>query len=89
MAGKKKEVSPAPETVNEEKTKKSQNLYVLEKRSEDNMWQVKRRGSDRAIKLFKTKDEASTYVKQMAQNQGINVVTRPSKGKNKGKIQKF
>ncbi len=84
-----KKVKTVNEPVKEEKTKKSQNLYVLEKRSSDNMWQVKRRGADKAIKLFKTKDEASEYVKKMAENQGINVVTRPSKGKNKGKIQKF
>ncbi len=84
-----KKTTTTKTTTTTEESKKSQNLYVLEKRSEDRMWQVKRRGSDRAIKLFFTKAEAAEYVKQLSENQGITVVVRPSKGKNKGKIQKF
>ncbi|MBP5342509.1 DUF2188 domain-containing protein [bacterium] len=66
--------------------------YHVVKRKEDNMWEVKLAkvgdAQGKAIKLFKTKDEATAYVAKMAENQGANVAVHASKGKNKGKIQK-
>ncbi|MBR2505516.1 MAG: DUF2188 domain-containing protein [Bacilli bacterium] len=63
-------------------------IYHVSKRKEDNKWQVFIRGSDKVIKLFKTKVEAEEYVKVMAENQGATYVTHASKGAHKGKMQK-
>ena len=62
-------------------------VYHVSKR-EDGKWQVKYRGGEKAIKLFKTQKEALDYTKQMAENQGGSMLVHNSKGKNKGKIQK-
>lgn len=50
----------------------------------DGGWQVKRTNSQKALKRFKTKAEAEAYAKEVAKNQGTNVV----KQKMDGKIQK-
>ena len=71
-----------------EKKEKNNNAYHISKREKDGMWQVFRAGSDKVIKLFKTKAEAEEYVKKMAENQGVTYHSHASKGKNKGKIQK-
>jgi len=47
-------------------------------------WQVKRAKALKALKIFKTKAEAEQYAKQVANNQGTNVVRL----KKDGKIQK-
>ena len=47
-------------------------------------WQVKRAKALKALKIFKTKAEAEQYAKQVANNQGPNVVRL----KKDGKIQK-
>ena len=63
-------------------------VYHVSKRASDNMWQVFIAGSDKVIKLFKTKVEAEEYVSKMAENQGATYLTHASKGANKGRIQK-
>ncbi len=50
----------------------------------DGGWQVKRAKAQKALKRFKTKAEAEEYAKQVAENQGSNVVRQ----KKDGKIQK-
>ena len=50
----------------------------------DGGWQVKRANAQKALKKFKTKAEAEAYAKQVATNQGTNVVRK----KKDGKIQK-
>ena len=86
-----KKAAPKAAPKKEEKKeapKKNTAAYHVSKRASDGMWQVFRAGSDKVIKLFKTKVEAEAYVKQMAENQGVNYHTHASKGKSKGKIQK-
>lgn len=72
----------------EKKEKPSFRNYIVSKRSEDNKWQVKFMGGEKAIKLFDTKAEAVEYTKKMAENQDGTVLIKPSKGKMKGKFQK-
>ncbi|MBO5519662.1 MAG: DUF2188 domain-containing protein [Candidatus Methanomethylophilus sp.] len=50
----------------------------------DGGWQVKKAKAKRALKRFDTKAEAEKYAKQVAENQGTNVVRQ----KKDGKIQK-
>lgn len=83
---KEKEVKKVTKT-NEKEDKKSVRVYHVSKREEDDKWQVKGRGDNKAIKLFNTKAEAEEYTKKMAENQGGTMLTHASKGKNKGKIQ--
>lgn len=96
-AAKKEEKKPAKKEAKkeekkvekkDEKAKKNTAAYHVSKRASDGMWQVFRAGSDKVIKLFKTKAEAEEYTKQMAENQGVVYHAHASKGKNKGKIQK-
>lgn len=61
--------------------------YHVNKRKEDGMWTIKLEGSDKVIKLFKTKEEAMKYTEQMAENQGASIAVHASKGANKGRIQ--
>ncbi len=48
-------------------------------------WGVRRQGSDKIIKYFKTKIEATEYVVKVSGNQGTKVVIRLKNGK----FQKF
>jgi hypothetical protein len=48
-------------------------------------WAVKRQGSDKVIKYFKTKLEATEYVLKISENTGTNVMIRLKNGK----FQKF
>ena len=92
----KKEAKPAKKEAPKKEAKKVEKPAKKEKNSAayhvskraDGMWQVFRAGSDKVIKLFKTKAEAEAYTKQMAENQGVTYHAHASKGKNKGKIQK-
>lgn len=43
--------------------------YHISQRNEDNMWQVKAEGAEKALKLFKTQQEAIDYAKKVADNQ--------------------
>ncbi len=60
--------------------------YHISKREEDGKWQVKLAKGQRAIKLFKTKEEAVEYTKTLAKNQEGYILIHPSKGKNKGRF---
>ena len=62
--------------------------YHVVKRKEDNKWEVKYAGGQKAIKLFDTQKEAIEYSKKMAENQGGSMLVHNSKGANKGKIKK-
>lgn len=44
-------------------------------------WAVKRQGSDKVIKYFKTKIEATEYIVKVAGNQGTRVVIKLKNGK--------
>ena len=48
-------------------------------------WAVKRQGSDKVIKYFKTKIEGTEYIVKVSGNQGTKVVIRLKNGK----FQKF
>ena len=60
-------------------------VYHVAKRA-DGKWQIKVKGSVKAIKLFDTQMEAIVYAKKMAENQDGKVLIHNSKGKNKGRI---
>jgi len=60
-------------------------IYHVSKRASDNKWQVFIQGSDKVIKLFNTKVDATQYCEQMAKNQGATLLMHKSKGVNKGK----
>lgn len=69
------------------KEKEGKRVYHVSKRAEDGMWAVKFAGGEKAIKLFKTKDEALEYTKKLSENQDGVMLVHNSKGKNKGRIQ--
>ena len=97
----KKEAKPAPKKVAAKPAKKeapkkapakkagptANASYHLSKR-EDGKWQVFLTGSDKVIKLFKTKAEADEWLKEKKANTGRSVLAHNSKGANKGKIKK-
>ncbi len=68
-----------------EKTEKAQKkgAYFVSPHP-DGGWQVKKANAQKALKRFNTKAEAEAYAKQVAANQGTNVVRQ----KKDGKIQK-
>ncbi len=79
----KKEAAPAPEAeVAEKKEPKDVHelLWVQGKG-----WGVKRQGSEKVIKYFKTKLEATEYIVKVSGNQGTRVVIHLKNGK----FQKF
>lgn len=58
--------------------------YVLPHKNakgEPDGWQVKREGSEKATKIFRTKAEAEEFAKQLAKNQGTEVVRQKKDGK--------
>lgn len=83
----KAEEKPKTETVNEESadetSEKGYGAYFVSPHP-DGGWQVKKAKAKRALKRFDTKAEAEKYAKQVAENQGTNVVRQ----KKDGKIQK-
>lgn len=64
-------------------------IYHLSKREKDGKWIVKLEGSEKVIKTFSTKEEASDYVSGLAERQDGSVKFRASKGKNAGKFSKL
>ncbi len=85
MATKKDKKAPKKEVVVETEAKKEPKdvhelLWVQEKG-----WGVKRQGSEKVIKYFKTKLEATEYIVQVSGNQGTRVVIHLKNGK----FQKF
>ena len=78
-----KKVEPkkeAPKKV-EEKEEISNKIYHISKRKEDGMWQVKFAKGQKAIKLFKTQEEAIKYAKQLANNQDGSISIHKVDGK--------
>ncbi len=63
-------------------------IYHISKRKEDGKWQVKAEKSEKAVKLFWTKEEAVKYAKELAERNDASTAFHASKGKNKGKLQK-
>ena len=51
----------------------------------DKGWGIRRKGSEKIIKYFKTKVEATEYLVQVSENQGTSVIIRLKNGK----FQKF
>lgn len=54
--------------------------YHIAQRSEDNMWQVKAEGAEKALKLFKTQQEAIDYAKKVADNQEGSIMIHKKDG---------
>jgi len=79
----KKESKPKAEETSEDPSKKTNGAYFVSPHP-DGGWQVKKANAQKALKRFDTKAEAEKYAKQVAQNQGTNVVRQ----KKDGKIQK-
>lgn len=77
-----------PQKVEKVEKKEVRKVYHVSKRASDGKWQVFIKGSDKVIKLFKTKPEAEEYCAKMAKNQGATLAVHNSKGANKGKITK-
>ena len=68
----------------EEKSERKSNGSYFVSPHPDGGWQVKKANAQKALKRFDTKAEAEKYAKQVASNQGTNVVRQ----KKDGKIQK-
>ena len=54
--------------------------YHISKRKDDNRWQVKAEGADKALKLFLTQDEAIAFAKKTAGNQDARIVIHKADG---------
>lgn len=81
---KSKETKEEPKKSNATEGKSQPNGAYFVSPHPDGGWQVKRANAQKALKRFKTKAEAEAYAKQVAANQGENVVRQ----KKDGKIQK-
>lgn len=55
-------------------------VYHISKRKEDNKWQVKAEGADRALRLFFTQADAIQYAKKVAGNQDGRIVVHKESG---------
>ena len=80
-APKKEEPKKAAPKKVEEKEEISNKIYHISKRKEDGMWQVKFAKGQKAIKLFKTQEEAIKYAKQLANNQDGSISIHKVDGK--------
>lgn len=60
--------------------KTSSKKYHIAQRSDDNMWQVKAEGAEKALKLFKTQQEAIDYAKKVADNQEGSIMIHKKDG---------
>lgn len=54
--------------------------YHIAQRADDNMWQVKAEGAEKALKLFKTQQEAIDYAKKVADNQEGSIMIHKKDG---------
>ncbi len=70
----KEEAKPAAKSETKAKT------YHISKRKDDNKWQVKAAGSEKALKLFNTQAEAIEYAKKVAGNQEANIMVHKEDG---------
>lgn len=84
MADKKAAESKATKATDSKATKaaesKASKTYHISKRKEDNRWQVKAEGADKALKLFLTQDEAIAFAKKTAGNQDARIVIHKADG---------
>lgn len=78
-----KEVKPVKETKATKSAKESKpasKVYHISKRKEDNKWQVKAEGADKALKLFLTQEQAMAFAKKTAGNQEARIVIHKADG---------
>lgn len=73
-----KEVKKPAKPVKEVKT--ASKVYHISKRKDDNKWQVKAEGADKALKLFLTQEEAIEFAKKTAGNQEARIVIHKADG---------
>lgn len=62
------------------KEKKTVKSYHISKRKSDGMWQIKLAGGKKAIKLFRTQQEAIDYCKVLAEKQEAKVTVHKKDG---------
>lgn len=72
---KKPSLKPA-ETVKKSTAKK----YHIAQRNDNGMWQVKAEGAEKALKLFKTQQEAIDYAKKVADSQDGSIMIHKKDG---------
>lgn len=77
----KTEAAPKAEPKKAEPKKPAPKKQYVTWREEDRVWVVKKEGSDKATKLFRTKAEAEEFANQLAENQGSRVVRQKKDGK--------
>lgn len=82
-----KKAAPAKDSAEKEQAKpaaksetKASKTYHISKRKDDNRWQVKAAGSEKALKLFNTQAEAIEYAKKVAGNQDANIMVHKEDG---------
>lgn len=63
-----------------EDKKSASKTYHISMRKADGMWQVKAAGGAKAVKLFKTQQEAIDFCKPLALNQDANIVIHKKDG---------
>lgn len=68
-------------TSTEDKPKRNYKAYHISKHPTLDKWQVKGTGSDKALKLFDTQEQAIQYAKQVAKNQGVSIRVHSKKGR--------
>lgn len=78
----KEQAKPAVKTENKPaaKSETKAKTYHISKRKEDNRWQVKAAGGEKALKLFNTQAEAIEYAKKVAGNQEANIMVHKEDG---------
>ncbi|MBR7136384.1 MAG: DUF2188 domain-containing protein [Clostridia bacterium] len=72
-------VKKAPEKAAAPKKEQAKKYHIAQ-RNDDNMWQVKAEGAEKALKLFKTQQEAIDYAKKVAGNQDGFIVIHKKDG---------
>lgn len=80
VATKKEEPSKSPKQTVEAPKKTGAKKYHIAQRSDDGMWQVKAEGAEKALKLFKTQQEAIDYAKKVADNQEGSIMIHKKDG---------
>lgn len=60
--------------------KKATKTYHISQRKDDNRWQVKAEGADKALKLFLTQAEAIEFAQKTAGNQDARIVIHKKDG---------
>lgn len=78
---------PVKEEPKKEETKEQANVkyHISQNKDEKseffNQWRVRKSGSDKTIKYFKTQKEAIDYAKTLAKNQDTDIVIHKKDGK--------